>query len=58
MKKIEAIVQPFGTRKKSRKPIKKLGIDGMTIFEGRGHGRQKGHKRVYRGEVASICCRK
>src|SRR5260370_21138216 len=48
MKKIEAIIQPDNIEgvKEARKAI---GIDGMTISEVRGHGRQKGHKEVYRG---------
>ena len=32
-----------------KEALKKIGIDGMTITEVRGHGRQKGHKEVYRG---------
>ncbi len=32
-----------------KEALKKIGIDGMTISEVRGHGRQKGHKEVYRG---------
>ncbi len=49
MKKIEAIVQPF-KMEEVKEALKGIGIDGMTIAEVRGHGRQKGHKEVYRGQ--------
>jgi nitrogen regulatory protein P-II 1 len=49
MKKIEAIVQPFKLED-IKEALKNVGIDGMTISEVRGHGRQKGHKEVYRGQ--------
>ena len=48
MKKIEAIIQPHKLED-VREALKAIGIDGMTIAEVRGHGRQKGHKEVYRG---------
>ena len=48
MKKIEAIIQPFKLDD-VKEALKGIGIDGMTISEVRGHGRQKGHKEVYRG---------
>ena len=48
MKKIEAIIQPHKLDD-VKAALAEIGIDGMTIFEGRGHGRQKGHKEVYRG---------
>lgn len=48
MKKIEAIIQPHKLEE-VKESLKKIGIDGMTITEVRGHGRQKGHKEVYRG---------
>lgn len=48
MKKIEAIIQPFKLDE-VKEALKGIGIDGMTIAEVRGHGRQKGHKEVYRG---------
>ena len=47
MKKIEAIVQPFKLND-VKESLKAIGIDGMTVIEVRGHGRQKGHKEVYR----------
>jgi nitrogen regulatory protein P-II 1 len=48
MKKIEAIIQPFKLEE-VKEALKGIGIDGMTVSEVRGHGRQKGHKEVYRG---------
>ena len=48
MKKIEAIIQPHKIEE-VKEALKGIGIDGMTITEVRGHGRQKGHKEVYRG---------
>jgi nitrogen regulatory protein P-II 1 len=48
MKKIEAIIQPHKLED-VKEALKSIGIDGMTISEVRGHGRQKGHKEVYRG---------
>ncbi len=48
MKKIEAIIQPHKLDE-VRDALKNIGIDGLTISEVRGHGRQKGHKEVYRG---------
>jgi len=49
MKKIEAIIQPFKLES-VKDALVGIGIDGMTITEVRGHGRQKGHKEVYRGQ--------
>jgi nitrogen regulatory protein P-II 1 len=48
MKKIEAIIQPHKLEE-VKEALKAIGVDGMTITEVRGHGRQKGHKEVYRG---------
>lgn len=48
MKKIEAIIQPHKLDD-VKEALKGIGVDGMTISEVRGHGRQKGHKEVYRG---------
>ena len=53
MKKIEAIIQPFKLEE-VREAMKGIGIDGMTIIEVRGHGRQKGHKEVYRGQEYEV----
>jgi nitrogen regulatory protein P-II 1 len=48
VKKIEAIIQPFKLDE-VKEALLGSGIDGMTVTEVRGHGRQKGHKEVYRG---------
>ena len=48
MKKIEAIIQPHKLDEVKAALIG-IGVQGMTISEVRGHGRQKGHKEVYRG---------
>jgi nitrogen regulatory protein P-II 1 len=53
MKKIEAIVQPF-KMEDLKEALKNIGITGMTISEVRGHGRQKGHKEVYRGQEYNV----
>jgi len=48
MKKIEAVIQPHKLDE-VKEALKNISIDGITISEVRGHGRQKGHKEVYRG---------
>jgi nitrogen regulatory protein P-II 1 len=53
MKKIEAIIQPFKLDD-VKEALKAIGVDGMTITEARGHGRQKGHKEVYRGQEYNV----
>ena len=53
MKKIEAIIQPFKLDE-VKSALQDIGIDGMTISEVRGHGRQKGHKETYRGQEYSV----
>ena len=53
MKKLEAIIQPFKLDE-VKEALKAIGIDGMTISEVRGHGRQKGHKEVYRGQEYNV----
>jgi len=53
MTKIEAIIQPFKLDE-VKEGLKAIGIDGMTITEVRGHGRQKGHKEVYRGQEYNV----
>jgi nitrogen regulatory protein P-II 1 len=53
MKKIEAIIQPF-KMDDVKQALIGIGIDGMTISEVRGHGRQKGHKEVYRGQEYTV----
>ena len=53
MKKLEAIIQP--SRLDSvRDALREIGVDGMTISEVRGHGRQKGHTEVYRGNEYTV----
>ena len=53
MKKIEAIIQPFKLEE-VKEALKAIGVDGMTVSEVRGHGRQKGHKEVYRGREYQV----
>ena len=53
MKKIEAIIQPFKLEE-VKEALKGIGVDGMTVSEVRGHGRQKGHKEVYRGQEYQV----
>jgi len=53
MKKIEAIIQPFKLET-VQETLKNIGVDGMTITDVRGHGRQKGHKEVYRGQEYQV----
>jgi nitrogen regulatory protein P-II 1 len=53
MKKIEAIIQP--TRFDAVKDaLHDIGVEGMTVFEVRGHGRQKGHTEFYRGNEYKV----
>jgi len=53
MTKVEAIIQP--TKLDAVKEVLSgLGIDGLTISEVRGHGRQKGHTEMYRGREYSV----
>jgi nitrogen regulatory protein P-II 1 len=53
MTKVEAIIQP--TKLEAVKEVlSELGIDGLTISEVRGHGRQKGHTEMYRGREYSV----
>ncbi|MGC2765184.1 MAG: P-II family nitrogen regulator [Candidatus Acidiferrum sp.] len=53
MMKIEAIIQPsrFESVKDS---LLEIGVEGMTVTEVRGHGRQKGHTEVYRGREYTV----
>jgi nitrogen regulatory protein P-II 1 len=48
MKKIEAIIKPFKLED-VKEALTELGLQGMTITEVKGFGRQKGHKELYRG---------
>lgn len=53
MTKVEAIIQPnkFDT---VREALAALGVEGMTVSEVRGHGRQKGHTETYRGREYDV----
>jgi nitrogen regulatory protein P-II 1 len=53
MTKIEAIIRPEKLDS-AREALTNLGIDGVTVIEVRGHGRQKGHKEVYRGREYQV----
>jgi nitrogen regulatory protein P-II 1 len=53
MKKIEAIVQP-SRFEAVKSALQEVGVEGMTISEVRGHGRQKGHTEVYRGNEYTV----
>ncbi len=48
MKKIEAIIKPFKLDD-VKEALNEIGVQGMTITEVKGYGRQKGHKEIYRG---------
>jgi nitrogen regulatory protein P-II 1 len=53
MTKIEAIIQP-SRLDAVKEALQQVGVEGMTIWEVRGHGRQKGHTEVYRGNEYSV----
>jgi nitrogen regulatory protein P-II 1 len=53
MKKIEAIIQPHKLDE-VKEALHELGVDGITVAEVRGHGRQKGHTEVYRGHEYKV----
>jgi nitrogen regulatory protein P-II 1 len=53
MKKIEAIIKPFKLEE-VRDALNELGIDGMTVSEVKGFGRQKGHTEIYRGSEYTV----
>lgn len=53
MTKIEAIVQP-NKFESVKSALIEIGVDGMTVSEVRGHGRQKGHTEVFRGREYSV----
>lgn len=48
MKKIEAIIKPFKLDD-VKEALTEIGIQGMTVSDVKGYGRQKGHKEIYRG---------
>lgn len=53
MTKIEAIIQPFKLED-VKTALHEIGVEGMTISEVRGHGRQKGHTEIYRGQEYNV----
>lgn len=53
MQKIEAIIQP-SKLDAVKQALLEVGVEGMTILEARGHGRQKGHTEFYRGREYSV----
>lgn len=53
MHKIEAIIQP-GKLDAVKEALIEAGVEGITILEARGHGRQKGHTEFYRGREYSV----
>jgi len=53
MKKIEAIIKPFKLEE-VKEALSDLGIEGMTVSEVKGFGRQKGHTEIYRGSEYTV----
>lgn len=53
MKKVEAIIKPFKVDE-VREALTALGVQGMTIIEVKGFGRQKGHSELYRGAEYAV----
>lgn len=53
MKKIEAVIQPFKLDE-VKEALNAIGITGMTVYQVKGFGRQKGHKEVYRGAEYTV----
>ena len=53
MKKIEAIVKPFKLDE-VKDAISEVGVEGMTVTEVKGFGRQKGHTEIYRGSEYTV----
>jgi len=53
MKKIEAIIKPFKLEE-VKDALSELGIEGMTVSEVKGFGRQKGHTEIYRGSEYTV----
>ena len=48
MKKIEAVIKPFKLDE-VKEALQEMGVQGMTVIEAKGYGRQKGHTELYRG---------
>ena len=53
MKKIEAIIKPFKLEE-VKDALSEIGIEGMTVTEVKGFGRQKGHTEIYRGSEYTV----
>jgi nitrogen regulatory protein PII len=53
MKKIEAIIKPFKLEE-VKDALSDLGVEGMTVTEVKGFGRQKGHTEIYRGSEYTV----
>src|SRR4051812_24173098 len=53
MKKIEAIIKPFKLTE-VKEALNEIGIQGMTVTEVKGFGRQKGHTEIYRGSEYTV----
>jgi len=53
MKKIEAIIKPFKVEE-VKEALNEIGIEGMTLTEVKGFGRQKGHTEIYRGSEYTV----
>ena len=53
MKKIEAIIKPFKLEE-VKDALSEVGIEGMTVTEVKGFGRQKGHTEIYRGSEYTV----
>ncbi len=53
MKKIEAIIKPFKLEE-VKEALSEIGIEGMTVSEVKGFGRQKGHTEIYRGSEYTV----
>ena len=53
MKKLEAIIKPFKLEE-VKEALAELGVEGMTVSEVKGFGRQKGHTEIYRGSEYTV----
>ncbi len=53
MKKIEAVIKPFKLEE-VKSALSEVGVEGMTVTEAKGFGRQKGHTEIYRGSEYTV----
>jgi len=53
MTKVEAVIQP-SKLESVKEALGQIGVQGMTVIEVRGHGRQKGHTEIYRGREYTV----